>query len=55
MIAMLRDEEAGMRKNGKSEPARKAAEQGQLWLQLSGLMREALYETVIIREHWGGL
>ena len=35
-----------MRKNGKSEPLRKAAGQGQLWLQL-GLVREALYETVI--------
>lgn len=35
-----------MRKNAKSEPLRKAAGQGQLWLQL-GLVREALYETVI--------
>lgn len=35
-----------MRKNGKSEPLRKAPGQGQLWLQL-GLVREALYETVI--------
>jgi putative transposase len=36
-----------VRKNGKSEPLRKAARQGQLWLQLPGLVREALYETVI--------
>ena len=36
-----------MKKNGKSEPRREAAGQGQLWLQLPGLVREALYETVI--------
>ena len=36
-----------MRKNAKSEPLRKAAEQGQLWLHLPGLVREALYETVL--------
>ena len=36
-----------MRKNGKSEPLRKAVEQGQLWLHLPGLVREALYETVV--------
>lgn len=36
-----------MRKNGKSGPLRKAAGQGQLWLHLPGLVREALYETVI--------
>ena len=36
-----------MRKNAKSEPLRKAAGQGQLWLRLPGLVREALYETVI--------
>jgi len=35
-----------VRKNVKSEPLRKAAGQGQLWLHL-GLVREALYETVI--------
>ena len=35
-----------MRKNAKSEPLRKAAGQEQLWLHL-GLVREALYETVI--------
>ena len=28
-------------------PLREAAGQGQLWLQLPGLVREALYETVI--------
>jgi putative transposase len=43
----LGDEEAAVRKNAKSEPLRKAAGQGQLWLQLPGLVREALYETVI--------
>ena len=36
-----------MRKNAKSEPLRKAAEQGQLWLRLPVLVREALYETVV--------
>jgi transposase-like protein len=47
MIGLLDEEEAAVRKNGKSEPLREAAGQGQLWLQLSGLVREALYETVI--------
>jgi transposase-like protein len=47
MIGLLRDEEAAVRKNAKSEPLRKAAGQGQLWLQLPGLVRESLYETVI--------
>ena len=36
-----------MRKNGKSQPLGKAVGQGQLWLHLPGLVREALYETVI--------
>ena len=36
-----------MRKNAKRETLRKAAGQGQLWLRLPGLVREALYETVI--------
>ena len=36
-----------MKKNAKSETGRKAAEGGQLWLRLPGLVREALYETVI--------
>jgi len=36
-----------VRKNGKNGPLRKAAGQGQLWLHLPGLVREALYETVI--------
>jgi hypothetical protein len=36
-----------VRKNGKSGPLRKAARQGQLWLHLPGLVREALYKTVI--------
>ena len=47
MIGLLNEEEAAVRKNGKSEPRREAAGQGQLWLQLPGLVREALYETVI--------
>lgn len=36
-----------MSKNAKSREVRKAAERGQLWLRLPGLVREALYETVI--------
>jgi len=47
MIGLLNEEEAAVRKNAKSEPLRKAAGQGQLWLQLPELVREALYETVI--------
>ena len=46
MIGLLNEEEAAVRKNGKSEPRREAAGQGQHWL-LPGLVREALYETVI--------
>jgi len=47
MIGLLKKEEAGVRKNAKSEPLRKAAEQGQLLLHLPGLVRQALYETVV--------
>jgi transposase-like protein len=49
MIGLLKDEEAAVRENAKSEPLRKATGQGQgqLWLQMPGLVREALYETVI--------
>src|SRR5438270_1301210 len=47
MIGLLKEEEAAVRKNAKSEPLRKAAEQGQLWLRWPGLVREALYETVV--------
>jgi hypothetical protein len=36
-----------MKKSAKSEGRKKAAEPGQLWLHLPGLVREALYETVI--------
>jgi putative transposase len=36
-----------VKKNGKSELLREAAAEGQLWLQLPGLVRDALYETVI--------
>ena len=36
-----------MGKNAKSKAIRKAAGPGQLWLHLPGLVREALYETVI--------
>jgi len=46
MIGLL-DEEAAVVKNGKSKPIREGAGPGQLWLQLPGLVREALYETVI--------
>ena len=47
MIGLLNEEEAAVRKNDKSEQLRKAAGQGQLWLQLPELVREALFETVI--------
>jgi transposase-like protein len=47
MIGLLNEEEAAVRKNGKSESLREATGQGQLWLQLPGLVLEALYETVI--------
>src|ERR1039458_8324610 len=36
-----------MNKSAKSTDGRKAAGAGQLWLRLPGLVREALYETVI--------
>jgi len=36
-----------MSKSAKSNAVKKAAETGQLWLRLPGLVREALYETVI--------
>jgi putative transposase len=36
-----------MSKSAKSEGRRKAAGEGQLWLRLPGLVREALFETVI--------
>lgn len=36
-----------MSKSAKSSGVRKAAQTGQLWLRLPGLVREALYETVI--------
>ena len=36
-----------MKKSAKSNVGRKAAGAGQLWLRLPGLVREALYETVI--------
>src|ERR1022692_4210593 len=36
-----------MNKRAKSKDGRKAASAGQLWLRLPGLVREALYETVI--------
>jgi hypothetical protein len=47
MIGLVREQEAAVRKNGKSGPMRKTAGEGQLWLHLPGLVREALYETVI--------
>src|SRR5277367_5402992 len=36
-----------MNKSAKSKDGRKAAGPGQLWLHLPGLVREALYDTVI--------
>ena len=36
-----------MSKSAKSKGRRKAAGEGQLWLRLPGLVRSALYETVI--------
>ena len=36
-----------MSKSAKSIEGRKAASTGQLWLQLPGLVRDALHETVI--------
>jgi putative transposase len=36
-----------MSKSAKSKGRKKAADAGQLWLRLPGLVREALYETVI--------
>jgi putative transposase len=36
-----------MSKNAKGSDGRKVGEQGQLWLRLPGLVREALYDTVI--------
>jgi transposase-like protein len=44
---LLKEEETAMSKSAKSSEVRKAAETGQLWLRLPGLVREALYETVI--------
>ncbi len=36
-----------MSKSAKSNEGKKGASTGQLWLRLPGLIREALYETVI--------
>ena len=36
-----------MSKNAKSKDERKAAGAGQLWLRLPGMVRDALYDTVI--------
>ena len=36
-----------MTKSAKSKDGKKAAGPGQLWLQLPGMVREALYDTVI--------
>jgi len=37
-----------MRKSDKSDGGRKAWDAGQLWLRLSGMVREALYDTVMV-------
>ena len=42
-----KEEEAAMSKSAKSTEGRKVASAGRLWLRLPGLVREALYETVI--------
>ena len=42
-----KEEEAAISKSAESTEGRKAASSGQLWLRLPGLVREALYETVI--------
>lgn len=47
MIGLLYEEEAAMKKNANGSDGRKAGEPGQLWLRLPGLVREALYDTVI--------
>jgi hypothetical protein len=45
---LLKEEGAAMSESVKSGEVRKAAEPGQLWLRLPGLVREeALYETVL--------
>src|ERR1700686_457986 len=36
-----------MSKSAKSEDRKKAGDEGQLWLRLPGLVRDALYETLI--------
>jgi hypothetical protein len=36
-----------MKKDAKRSDGRKVGEQGQLWLRLPSLVREALYDTVI--------
>jgi len=40
------EEEVTVKKNGNSEPLKKAAELKHLWLHLPGLVREALYEVM---------
>ena len=45
-IGLGKREDAAMKKSAKGKDGRKAA-RGQLWLQLSGMVREALYDTVI--------
>jgi transposase-like protein len=46
-IGLLYEEDTAMSKNAKGSDGRKVGEQGQLWLRLPGLVREALYDTVI--------
>jgi len=45
-IGLGKEEGAAMKKIAKGEAGRKAA-RGQLWLHLPGMVREALYDTVI--------
>ncbi|HYB91923.1 MAG TPA: hypothetical protein VEC38_12860 [Candidatus Binataceae bacterium] len=37
-----------MNKSAKRTEVKKAADAGQLWLRLSGMVREALYDTVMV-------
>jgi hypothetical protein len=46
-IGLLYEEEAAMKRNAKRRDERKVGEQGQLWLRLPGLVREASYDTLI--------
>jgi hypothetical protein len=46
-IGLLKEEAAAMSKSAKSRSERRVGGEGQLWLRLPGLVRDALYDTVI--------